>query len=542
MADAELLVTNAVVHTMDPTRPHAEALALRGGRVTALGTAAELAGSADRVVDLGGATVLPGLIDVHNHHALAGEADLHQLKVPATASFEEVLAAVRRRTTALGPGEWIVGESWGSGLVERLSTPEALAALDDASAGHPVLLTDDTHHNKWANTAALRAGGVLDRDDDPAGGRIVRDPGGAPTGVLYEAAGALVQAAYDATTERDVEYYARNSERGIEMLHSYGITAFQDAATSIHLLAGLHKLDTEGRLRAWVVTSMLVNDFIFGTSRVGEDLITEGEQFRTVHHRPEFAKIFLDGVPPSRTGAFLEPYLPDDAHGACHLGHPTMPADELEGWLRRAAELGIGVKVHCTGDASVRMVLDAAAALHPSAPRLQVAHGQYIHPDDVERFAALGVHADISPPLWFPGVIVEALRSVRPEPGASRIQPNRALLDSGAVLAAGSDWPVSESPDPWFGIAGLVTRQDPTGQFPGVLWPEQAITVGEAVAAYTTGPAQAMGLDDVTGRLAPGLSADFVVLDRDPFAVPAAELSAVTTSQTWFAGEPVYQR
>jgi predicted amidohydrolase YtcJ len=456
-----------------------------------------------------------------------------------------ILAAVRQRATELEPGEWVVGESWGSGLIERLSTAEALVALDDASSGHPVLLTDDSHHNKWANTAAMRASGVLEFEGDPAGGRIVRDSSGAPTGVLFETAGALVQAAYDATTDRDTEYFARNSERGIEMLHSYGITAFQDAATSLDVLAGLRKLDAEGRLTAWVVTSMLINDFVFGTPLVGEKLITEGERFRTVHHRPDFAKIFLDGVPPSRTGAFLEPYLPDEAHGACFTGHTTMPPEELEGWLRRAAQVGIGIKVHCTGDASVRMVLDTAEKLRAelgSLPPLQIAHGQYVHPDDIARFAALGVHADISPPLWFPGVIVEALRTVRPEPEASRIQPNRSLLDSGAVLAGGSDWPVSESPDPWFGIAGLVTRQDPTGQFPGALWPEQAITAQEAVAAYTTGPAKAMGLADVTGRLAPGLSADFVVLDRDPFAVPAAELAAVTTTQTWFEGVPVYQR
>jgi predicted amidohydrolase YtcJ len=551
MADsepAELLVTGAVVHTMDPRRQRAEAFAARGGRLVAVGTAAELAhlaGPDTRVVELGGGVVLPGLLDVHNHHALAGEADLHQLKVPATAGLDEILTAVGRRATQLQPGEWVVGESWGSGLIERLSTSEALAALDAASAGHPVLLTDDSHHNKWANTAAMQAGGVLDLHADPAGGRIVRDSAGVPTGVLFEAAGALVQGAYARTLDRDVEYHARNSERGIELLHAYGITGFQDAGASLDTLAGLQKLDAEGRLTAWVVTSMLINDFIFGTQLVGEQLISGGEAFRTVHHRPDFAKIFLDGVPPSRTGAFLEPYLPDEEHGACFAGHTTMPADELEGWLRRAVELGIGVKVHCTGDASVRMVLDIAEKVRAhlgALPPLQIAHGQYVHPDDIPRFAALGVHADISPPLWFPGVIVDALRTVRAEPGASRIQPNRSLLDSGAVLAAGSDWPVSESPDPWLGIAGLVTRQDPTGQFAGVLWPEQAITVEEAVAAYTTGPALAMGLEGTAGRLSPGLAADFIVLDRDPFTVPAEELAAVTTRQTWFAGEPVHQR
>jgi predicted amidohydrolase YtcJ len=542
----DLLITGAVVHTLDDARPRAEALAARDGQLVAVGSENELAGLAGpgtTVVDLGGGVVLPGLMDVHNHHATAGEADLHQLQVPATASLDEVLSAVRQRAGELDAGVWVVGESWGSGLVDQLSTAEALAALDAASLGHPVMLTDDSHHNKWANTAAMAAGGVFDLTADPAGGRVVRDATGAPTGVLFESAGGLVQRAWAATVDRDVEYAARNSERGIEMLHSHGVTAFQDAAASLETMAGLQKLDIEGRLHAWVVTSMLINDFIFGTEVVGEALLPQGERFRTRHHRPDFAKIFLDGVPTSRTGAFLEPYLPDE-HGGCVTGHTTMPIDELDGWLRRAAELRIGLKIHCTGDASVRMVLDAVSGARRagSTVPVQIAHGQYVHPDDIARFAELDVVADISPALWFPGVIVEALRTVRPEPGASRIQPNRSLLDAGAVVAGGSDWPVSASPDPWLGIAGLVTRQDPTGQFPGTVWPEQAVTVHEAVAAYTTSAARAMGLQDVTGRLTPGLAADFVVLDRDPFAVPAEQLGSITTLQTWFAGQQVYRR
>ena len=222
-----------------------------------------------------------------------------------------------------------------------------------------------------------------------------------------------------------------------------------------------------------------------------------------------------------------------------------MAVEELAGWLRRAGELGIGLKVHCTGDASARMVLDVVAAARAEGvevPTVQIAHGQYLHPDDVSRFGELGVINDMSPALWFPGVIVNVLRTVLPEPRASRLQPVRSLLDCGALVAGGSDWPVAPSPDPWPGIAGLVTRRDMTGQFPGEVWPEQAIGVAEAIAAYTTGAARAMGLSDVTGSLTPGLSADFVVLDRDPFAVPAEELATTTALQTWFAGRRVFVR
>ena len=548
MSTLDVLVRNAVVHTMDPLRPRVTALGIRDGRITAVGADVEVAGDSGpdtEVVDMDGAAVLPGLHDVHNHHAAAGEADLHSLQFPATASLERILDAVRERVRSRPDEEWVAGGSWGSTLLDQLSDPGALARLDEAADGRPVVLTDDSHHNRWANTEAMRRAEVLAHDGDPAGGRIVRDGNGRPTGLLYESAGALVEQARAAATEHDDEYHARSSERGIELLHQVGVTAFQDAAASLDQLAGLRRLDEQGRLHAWVVSSLLLNNSIMSADVVGEELLAVAEQYRTRHHRPDFGKIFLDGVPTTRTGAFLEPYLPDDVHGCHHTGHTTMSADELAGWLRRAAAAGIGLKIHCTGDASARMVLDVVEAAHRSGepvPPVQIAHGQFLHPDDIGRFAPLGVVNDMSPALWFPGVIVDALREVLPADRAARIQPVRDLLDAGALVAGGSDWPVAGSPNPWPGIAGLVTRQDPAGLAPGALWPEQAISVPEAIAAYTTGAARAMGLQDEAGALTPGLSADFVVLDRDPFAVAHDELAGTTVEQTWFGGRPRYRR
>ncbi len=548
MSRFDVLVRNAVVHTMDAERPLVTAFGVRGGRIAAVGDDSELrtrVGPGTEVVDLAGATVLPGLMDVHNHHAAAGEADLHTLQFSPTASLEQIVAAVREWVRSRPHEEWVVGGSWGSTLLERLSDPTALAQLDEASDGRPVVLTDDSHHNRWANTEAMRRGGVLEHDGDPTGGRIVRHHDGRPSGVLHETAGALVERARAEDTVHDAQHHARSSERGIESLHQMGVTGFQEAAASLDQLIGLQRLDQQGRLHAWVVSSLLLNDSLIGADVVGEELVAVAEQYRTRHHRPDFGKIFLDGVPTTRTGAFLEPYLPDDAHGCDHTGHTTMSADELTRWLRRAVVAGIGLKIHCTGDASARMVLDVVEAAHRAGervPPVQIAHGQFLHPDDVGRFAKLGVVSDMSPALWFPGVIVDALRRVLPEHRATRIQPVRDLIDTGALVAGGSDWPVAGSPNPWPGIAGLITRQDPTGQVAGSLWPEQAISVSEAIRAYTTGAARAMGLEDEAGALTAGRSADFVVLDRDPFAVPHDELAGTTTEQTWFAGRLRYLR
>ncbi|MFE0019596.1 amidohydrolase [Amycolatopsis sp. NPDC059021] len=540
---ADLILTNATVYTVDTARPWASSLAVEDGKVLALEDVDR--GPKTEVLDLGGAFVMPGFVDVHNHHALAGRAALFELTFGGDAGFEDILAAVRDRCRDLGADEWVIGGAWASTLVGTLSQHSARHALDEAAGGRPVVLSDDSRHNRWVSSRALELAGITASTVDPPSGVIVRAPDGAPTGVLLEAAGMLVERAQRENSAFTAEQHARASRHGIGILHSYGVTAFQDAGVSVDIMAALKTLDDAGELDAWVVSSLLVNDPIFGVDPIGRPLIEVRERYRTEHHRPDFVKIFLDGVPPTRTAAFLEPYRPDEVHGPCFHGATTMTPPELEGWLRTAAEAGLSAKIHCTGDASVRATLDAVEKVRAEGfpdVKFQVAHGQFVHPDDIPRFAELGVAADISPFLWVPGVIPSAIADVLPAERAARMQPNRSLLDRGALVAGGSDWPVSESPDAWEGIQGLVTRQDPSGTFPGALWPEQAITLSEAIEAFTLGAARACGLDDVTGSLTPGKSADFLVLDRDPFRTTAGALATTKVAETWFAGRRVFRR
>lgn len=536
-------IVTGSIHTMDEQNPEAEAFAVANGKITAVGSADHVRAAAGNVPMIRHhSAVLPGLTDAHNHHAEAGKEDLFQLSFPATATLPQILDAVRDYAAGLAEGEWVVGGLWGSNLGGELSTAEALAGLDAASGGHPVLLTDDSHHNKWANTEAMRLAGILDLDADPHGGKIIRDASGAPTGLLYEAAGAVVEQYRLSTVSLDAEFHARCSERGIEMLAEQGIVAFQDAAAGLHTLQGLAKLEADGRLKAWVVSSSLINDNIFGNKIVGEELLSQAADYASEHHRPTWTKIFLDGVPPSRNAAFLHPYVADAEHGHDHLGATLMDLGELEGWLRTAAKYELGVKVHCTGDAAVRQVLDAVEAVRADGVQTPVhlAHGQFVDPEDRPRLARLGVVAEISPFLWFPGVIPGALAEVLEDKTFAGIHPNRTLLDLGTHLAVGSDWPVSESPNPWVAVSGLVTRQDPTGAFPGTLNAAEAITREEAVACVTSRGADAMGLGDVTGRIRVGNSADFVLLDRDPFEVPEGEIASTRAEATAFAGELVF--
>lgn len=359
--------------------------------------------------------------------------------------------------------------------------------------------------------------------------------------MLLEAAGIPVQEAYDRSGGLTAAQHAAASRRGVEILNSFGITTFQDAGVSVEILEALAALDRADELDAWVVSSLLINDEIFGFDPIGEPLLDRGEEFRTAHHRPDFVKIFLDGVPPARTASFLEPYLADAAHGAHFHGETTMTLDELIGWLRSVARRGLGAKVHCTGDGSARLVLDAAAQLRDEGftTPIQIAHGQFLAESDIPRLQALDVSADISPFIWYPGVIPQALAEVLGE-RAEHSQPNRALIDAGARVAGGSDWPVSDSPNTLEGLQGLVTRADPLGRAPGTLWPEQAITAEEALEVFTINAATAMGLGDETGSLTPGKSADFVVLARDAIAGPAEDIVRTEVISTWFAGRRVH--
>lgn len=545
MPPADLILRNGRIHTMDDALPRADALAVRDGKLAAVGdetSVASLWGPGTRVVDLGGRFVMPGLVDVHVHPHLAGRAELRELVLPPAAGLDEALAAVRERAALTPEGEWIFGGAIGSHLLARLDLT-ALAALDAAAGERPVLLRDDSLHNRWLNTHALRRAGIDSATPDPDGGRIERDQAtGRPVGLLIEGASALGERAAAAGT--DPEDDAACLARAVEVLHSFGVTAFQEAATSLPVLRALKHLDDAGRLRAWAVASLPVNDPYTGSDPVGDELLALREQFRTAHVRPDFVKIFLDGVPTARTAALLEPYLPD-AQGRCGHGGTAYSPRELAALLLKYASDGLSAKIHCTGDAAVRQALDAiqeARLAHPGAGvRFQIAHGQFVDPADITRLALLDVDADLSPALWFPGPIHEAIREHVPAARADRMCPHRDLAAAGVVLAGGSDWPVMPSPNPWTGIEGLVTRRDPTGRFPGVLWPQQALSLTEALALHTRDAARAMGIGHLTGSLRAGKSADFAILDRDPFETAPDELARTVVLETYFEGRSVFR-
>lgn len=490
--------------------------------------------------------VMPGINDVHTHPLLGGRADLFECHFLPTLSLDEVLAVVRADAQKARPGAWIVGGSWGSNFTIKLSTLDALRALDDASAGHPVLLRDDSVHNRWVNSRALELAGIDSRTPDPVGGVIVRDETtGAPVGMLFESAVAIVEQAAQAANPYSLEANVSALTRAIEILNSFGVTGLQDAAVSGAILSAYNNLDADGKLSAWVVGSMMAEPAGFLNDLVGDDLIDQRAKFKSPHVMPTFVKIFLDGVPMSRTSAFIEPYLPDKAHGCCFRGATTKTLPELARLIAKQEDRGLAVKIHCAGDGAVRTALDAFDVVRSfkgaTALMHHIAHAGFIDPADVRRFKDLNVVADLSPILWYPNQIIDGIEQAVGD-RVRQYWPNRNLIEAGALIATGTDWPVIPNPDPWSGIEGLITRRNPSGQFDGALWPEQALDLPAAIAAYTANPARAMGLESVTGSLSVGKSADMIVLDRNLFEIAPTDIADTRVLTTFFEGRGAYQR
>ena len=518
----ETILHHPLICTMDPERPWAQAIAVRDGRIVAVGSlddARQALPQAD-VVHLPGEMVTPGLIDVHNHFVWAGRAELYEVFVPPVFSLDQVLDAVRAAAEGKAPGEWIVGGIWGSALIGEIDC-NARRRLDEAAGGRPVMLRDDSHHNRFVSSAALAAAGIGKDTPDPVNGRIVRDPAtGEATGLLLEAACSLVEMAVaralDAAPQLDVEAAAH----AVKRLNAVGVTAMQEALTTRAVMRALKTLDDEGRLSAWVMGSLPMTEAPLAPGEMPDELQALRDQFRTRH------------------------FLPDAVHGCCFRGGTTLTVPQLARVLSDCEQKNIRVKIHCTGDASTRAALDAIDVLRSfNGPGLQhhIAHATFIDPAEIPRFAELDVVADLSPPLWFPSVIIDAIRSTVAKPVVDRMAPIRSLVEAGALIAGGSDWPVVPDPNPWPAMQGMVTRRDPSGRLDGALAPEQAIGVQDALRAYTVNAAQATGLGDRAGSLARGKSADLAVLDRRVFDIDPNQLGQTKVLQTWFEGRCVHE-
>lgn len=522
-----ILLYNAHIHTLDATRPSASAIAIQNGHVLAVGETSTLLAEFERAKkqDMQGYTILPGLTDSHLH---LEQYALSLQKVDCqTSTLEECLRRVAERIHNTPSGEWILGHGWNQNDWGGWPTASDL----DAIAPHqPVYLTAKSLHAAWANSAALRLAGIQPNSPDPANGCIQRDAHGQPTGILLESAMELVSAIIPAPSAQDI---AQAIEQAQPTLWRMGLTGLHDFDRRNCFIA-LQQLHQEGKLHLRILKSIPIEDLPAAhalglRTGFGDDWLRIGP-----------VKVFMDGALGPRTAAMFQPYESEPDN----FGILNMDAEELFEVGRQAAEAGLSLAVHAIGDRANHEVLDAYAqlrrfALDRGLPplRQRIEHVQVLHPADAGRLAELGVTASMQP--------IHAISDMRM---ADQYWGQRAVLayawrtqlEHGARLAFGSDAPV-ESPNPFWGLHAALTRQRSNG-FPAEGWyPEQRLTMQEALSAYTLGPAYLAGLEDRAGKLASNSLADLIVLEQDPFLVPPAALMDMKPVATMIGGAWVWQ-
>ncbi|WP_369344895.1 amidohydrolase [Bifidobacterium aquikefiricola] len=534
---------------MDEQQPHIRAFAVIDGIITATSHDADGLTSLEdintRVLTIpSGQTVLPGFGDVHLHLLLAGHRITHELEIQLDWNTQQILAAVEQYAATADPQRWIEGGWWSMLEMDVLNNPDMLAQFDKASRGIPMLLRDESAHNRYVNTSALRLMGINPDNASEYSPEVIVDAQGRATGMLVESASRWAEETMERTTKRYPDEVATSLEAAIASMNERGFTLVQDCGTGENMMEALHALDAEHRLNSWVVTSASINDKIFGFTPIGEELIHRSKNYQGTRLYTTFSKIFEDGIPTSHTAFVHEAYLPDENFGEAWHGSANFSADELVSWMALLSQEHMGVTIHCTGDASVTRVLDAVELAEQQGIRVPVhiAHGEFIQQSDYQRMRDHAVTLDISPQLWYPSSFQEGAFGNMREDIRNSACLFRDQIDAGILLAGGSDWPCSPDPSAWFGIHGLVTRSNPHGNYPGAVYrADQAITLDEAIAAFTINVARATGLEQRTGSISVGKSADFQIAPN-PYTCPTDEIRNITTTATYIAGEAVYQR
>lgn len=532
-APADLIVSNARAYTADDARPLADAFAVRGGRIVFVGSTREalaLKGTATRVVDAAGRTVIPGMVDAHAH--LGGIAQgLRNVDLTGTRSYDAVIARVVERAKTLPKGAWVIGRGWDQNDWgdTRFPTHDKLsAALPD----NPVALTRVDGHAMLVNAAAMRAASITAATKDPSGGRVMRDDKNGPTGVLIDNAKELASRSMPDTPAAEVRSSVKDA---VTELHRWGITGLHDAGagrTQIELYESLAKAgELDLRLDAMISDSPSALTYYFAMGP--RSALYDG------HLWVRSVKVYADGALGSRGAALLEPYSDDPNNTGLLLSTPEHVREVAE----RALRAGFQVNTHAIGDRANRIVLDAYEAALDAVPtadhRFRVEHAQILAPEDIPRFAELGVIPSMQASHQTSDMYWAEKRL-----GQTRLLGSyawRALLESGTIIPNGSDAPV-ERWNPLISFHAAVARQDADNWPVGGWFPAQRMTRDEALRSMTLWPAYAAFQEKELGSITEGKFADFVILDQDIMRVPVELILKTQVLNTFLGGKEVFVR
>ncbi len=500
------------------------------GKIIAAGSAPAVASQAPgaRHQDLGGKTVLPGLIDAHGHILSLGHS-ARQLSLRDTRTLAEAQAAMAAYARANPASPWLLGGEWNQANWKLGRFPTA-SEIDAVVADRPVWLERVDGHAGWANSMALKLAGITRDTPDPQGGKIERDAQGNPTGVLVDAASRLVDKVVPPPNETERRAAL---DAALKQLASVGLTSVHDAGVSAEADALYRDYADKGRLSVRVYGMIAGTDAFFDQASAKGPLVGYGND----HYTLRAVKLFADGALGSRGAALLAPY--SDSPQA--KGLLFVSDEEMQRRMEKGIRKGYQVNVHAIGDAGNRQVLDGFEKLgrryDTASLRNRIEHAQVVALDDLPRFKRLGVIASMQPTH-----ATSDMNMAEDRVGHDRIQGAYAwqtLLKQGSPIACGSDFPV-ESPNPFWGLHAAVTRESAEGKPPGGWYPAQRMTLEQALRCFTLDAAYAAHQENSLGTLERGKWADFIVLDRDLFNMPAQDIHKIQVLQTWVGGVQVH--
>ena len=533
---ADLIIHNARIFTRGTSIDGA--LVIEGRRILAVGDIAEVrraAGAYTESFDAVGGLVTPGFIDAHVH-PVSGGRKLLTCSLQDANNLAEAMELVGSYASAHPDREWIWGAGWSMEWFEH-GTPTA-AALDRLVPDRPALLYNRDGHGAWVNTRALHLAGITSRTEDPPDGRIERLPDGSPQGTLHEGAMAMAERMVPEPSRAEWE---EALEVGQKHLLAMGITGWQDADVAPPEEAAYLAVAGRGDLLASVVAAL------WWDRRRGLEQIDELIGRRTLlapRYRPTSVKLMLDGVAENFTAAMLEPYRDADGSRTGNMGIDFIEPGELRAIVRALDRLGFQCHFHAIGDAAVRNALDAVESARRSNGDLglmhHIAHLQFVHDDDIERFKGLRVAANAQAYWAFHEPQLDDLTMPFVDPRlTANLYPFGRLQRAGAQLVMGSDWYVS-TPNPMLQAEVAVTRRAPGKPDASPLLADESLTLAEALEAFTLGSARINRVEDRTGSIESGKDADLVVFDRDPFREPPIGEARVVA--TLIAGQVVYHQ
>ena len=543
---AETVFINGRIYTLNSAAPWVDAIAVTKGKYIYAGSVEgvqSFIGKNTVQVELGGKMLMPGVNDGHSHPWQGGLTTLYKCNFPFTATPNEVAAQLRKCIAASPDQAWLIGGQWTSDFFNKFDIPSPKKWLDAISTDRAIYLSDDATHNAWVNSKTLALAGIDRNTSNPQGGTYVRDEHGELNGLVYEQAREKIKALIPNWTEP--QYRAAIIEAG-HQANRFGLTGVTEARADATVLGVYQKLDLEEGLTVHLVAAHQTPREYRAYPLDIEVFVAAREKFKSPHLHTSFVKVFLDGVPTaSRTAYMLEDYLAVEGaqpiNGVLNVAPEALAAD-----LIALDKAGFTLKIHTAGDGSVRIALDAIEAARNangnSGLQHQLAHAGFIDPKDISRFAQLNATADLSPYIWYPSPIIDSIVGAIGERGRHYF-PVKALLDSGAPVLMGSDWPsAAKNLSPWHAIEALVTRKNPFSSGEQMLWPEQAITLQQALKIATLDGAKALRLQQLTGSIEVGKSADFIILNHNLFDIPSSSISDTEVEQTWFEGVLVYSK